>query len=185
MCEVRKAVLLLLFFTDEDTDTERSSETDTEKFHGNFQVGIISTHLVSHHFLIFTLIGIRVHSAGVIWWAQFSNISTRLKPVGTIPGFELIKSLRGREGSWLRETSMNRALCEAIIISDVHSNLLILRRNEKIWVWYCERMYSRCSGWTGIWTQDFVILKAVHVLLQNSVSHAYQRIIWLLFSALP
>ena len=51
------------------------------------------------HVLICIWVGILIHNAVVAWLAKFSNISTKSKPIGIMPGFGLIKILRGREAS--------------------------------------------------------------------------------------
>lgn len=87
------------------------------RFHVNDQVRMIPAYSPCPQTpLILTLFGILVHNAFVVWLAEFSHISTKLKLIGTIPGFGLIKILRGREGSWLGGTLMNQALCVALIL---------------------------------------------------------------------
>ena len=81
------------------------------RVHVNDQVRMIPAHSPCLTPLILTLFGILVHNAFVVWLAKFSHISTKLKLIGTIPGFGLIKILRGREGSWLGETDEPGTVC--------------------------------------------------------------------------
>lgn len=102
---------------DEETDIERNLLEVPRKWSG---VGNFTLPVPSHLLIVFWA-GIIVHIAFVVRLATYSNISTKLKPLGFILGFELIKIFRGREGPQVREALMSWAPCSTIL-SNVHNN---------------------------------------------------------------
>lgn len=67
------------------------------RFHENVQAWGIPLSPVPNHLLIVIWVDILVHIAVVVRLAKFYNISTKLKPLGFILEFGLIR-LVGREG---------------------------------------------------------------------------------------